>query len=380
MKPGVKVDIAIRILLHEKKRLSLSIMAVSFAVLVIFMEQGFYNGLNDSQVKLYDVLNADLVIMNSMQRHMHKYDMLRRSSLYQALGVEGVTEAVPVYKFLVQMKNSRTGDLSEVFGLAFPPESNPLTIPIAENDREALKKLGTVLFDSDSRKNLGQVVTGQEIEINGLHYNIGGFIRLGPTFSFDGNILMSEGTWLMDKDPGYAEHVSFGLLRAAPGVDIQALKEKIRGEVNEDVTLLTPYELRRREIIYTTKTAPLGSIFGVGMIIGFIIGTIICYQILYNQITDHIPQFATLKAMGFTDKYLRNLVLRQTVLLSLIGFIPGLFLTQVLYYFLFKLTGIAMLFTVVRVAIVLSMTFGMCVISGFIAVKKIIRADPADLF
>lgn len=380
MKVSNKVNIAYKILLHEKKRLALSILAVSFAVLVIFMQLGFFTGMTDSQANLFAKLNADLVIMNAKQIHLNKWDTMSRSTLYQTLGNEGVTEVVPMYKHVVNMKNPQTGVVNQVLLLAFPPDSDPLDIPLYKDNKETLKRQGAVLFDKKSRKIMGKVEIGQEIELDEKKYRVSGFVKLGTNLSFDGNILMSEGTWLRDKNVFYADNISLGLLRVRPGTDIQALKKKVLGTVTEEVTLLTPDELRKREVVYTVKTAPVGSIFGVGLIIGFIIGIIICYQILYNEITDHLPQFATLKAMGFNDKFLIKIVFQQTVLLSLIGFIPGVFLSSILYIVLTKITGIAMYFTFNRLTIVFIMTLAMCVSAGLIAVKKLIRADPAELF
>ena len=380
MKAWGKVNLAVSILLHEKKRLFLSILSISLAVLVVFMEQGFFHGLNDSQVMLYDNLNADLVIMNSKQKCLRKYDMMRRSSLYQTLGIDEVVEVVPVYKSFSIMRNPQTEAQYEVFCLAFPDDSRLLKTPIENEQREALKINGTVLFDSFSRRNMGKVELGEKIELDEMENMVGGFFKLGPALSFDGNILMSEPTKLKYMDEHYAEQISFGLLRVKPGTDLQALKTHIAKVVNEDVTILTPEELREREIYYNIKSTPMGAVFGMGMIIGFIIGTIICYQILYNQITDHIPQFATMRAIGFSDIYLREIILQQAILLALIGFIPGIALSKILFSVLFKYTGMPMFFTFGRVAFVLIMTFTMCIVSGLMAGKKLSTADPAELF
>ena len=62
--------------------------------------------------------------------------------------------------------------------------------------------------------------------------------------------------------------------------------------------------------------------------IGFVV---VVYQILYTEVTNHLPQFATMKAMGFTDGYLLKVVLSQAFILSILGYIPGFFLALVLY-------------------------------------------------
>jgi putative ABC transport system permease protein len=125
---------------------------------------------------------------------------------------------------------------------------------------------------------------------------------------------------------------------------------------------------------------PLGAIFGVGMVIGFIIGVIICYQILYNEITDHMPQYATLRAMGFTDRYLKGLVVRQALWLSVLGFVPGLLGAFLIYTVIEHYTGILMFLSVGRASLIFFVTLFMCVVAALIAVKKVTGADPAELY
>jgi DevC protein len=124
----------------------------------------------------------------------------------------------------------------------------------------------------------------------------------------------------------------------------------------------------------------VGVIFGIGLIIGFVIGTIICYQILFNEITDHLTQFATLKAMGFSAGYLRGVVLQEAALLGVVGFLPGLGGGYLLYWLLEGMTGIVMFQTPGRALIIFFLTVIMCVMAGFIAVKRVVKADPADVF
>ena len=60
-----------------------------------------------------------------------------------------------------------------------------------------------------------------------------------------------------------------------------------------------------------------------GTIAGFFIGFIVVYQILYTDVSNHLPQFATMKAMGFTDRFLLQLVIRQDCCWPYLGYIPG---------------------------------------------------------
>ena len=375
-----KISIARKMLLHKKARLAMSLSAMAFTVVIMLMEMGFFNGINDSQARLATYFNADLVMMDIRSIHLNKYATMDRSRMMQAMGFEEVLEVVPVYKGLVGMKNPQTGLTKVIFVMAFPPESNPLSLPNYDQVKEVLKKQGTVVFDIKSRRIFGKIELGQDIEISERKYRVGGFVELGPNFSIDGTILMSDATWLWGRWGQESEKAAYGLLRTRPGTDIPALKQRILDRLPRDIIVLTPEEIRKREVIHTIKAVPLGAIFGVGMVIGFIIGVIICYQILYNEITDHMPQYATLRAMGFSDRFLRKTVVQEALWLSVLGFIPGLAFGYLLYAIIEYYTGILMFLTVGRIAVIFCFTIFMCAIGGLIAVKRVTSADPASLY
>jgi putative ABC transport system permease protein len=380
MRSPQRVSIARKILLHQKRRLALALSAMTFTVLIMFMELGFFNGINDSQARLAPMFNADLVMTDKKSIHLNKFEKMDRARLQQALMFEEVQDVVPVFKGNVGLKNKKTKLTKVIFVLAFPPDSEPLRIPGYEAVKEELKKQGTVLFDRLSRKIFGEITEGQIVEINEMPFRVGGFVEMGPNFSVDGTILMSDSTWLRGRWTTGMDSIAYGLIRARQGVDVQDLKRKLLQALPKDILVLTPEEMRKREVFYTIKAAPLGAIFGVGMVIGFIIGVIICYQILYNQITDHMPQYATLRAMGFTDRFLKNVVVQQALWLSFLGFVPGVVAAYFLYLGVQDYTGILMFFTAGRILLVFFLTLFMCVVAGLIAVRKVIQADPAELY
>jgi putative ABC transport system permease protein len=113
---------------------------------------------------------------------------------------------------------------------------------------------------------------------------------------------------------------------------------------------------------------------------GLVVGTIICYQILYNDISDHLPEFATLKAMGYDRYYFVALVLCQAIYLACLGFIPGLIATELLFRLLTLFSGLIMELNAMRILSVFALTLLMCCFSGLLAVRRLWAADPASLF
>ncbi|MGY9106125.1 MAG: hypothetical protein ACKVG0_06280, partial [Alphaproteobacteria bacterium] len=107
-----------------------------------------------------------------------------------------------------------------------------------------------------------------------------------------------------------------GVIRLSQGANPDEVRANLAASLPDDVSVFTPDELHQREISFTLRSAPLGFLFGIGMFAGLVIGSITCYQILFNEIVDRLKQYATLKAMGFSNGFLRGLIVEQALLLA----------------------------------------------------------------
>jgi putative ABC transport system permease protein len=135
-----------------------------------------------------------------------------------------------------------------------------------------------------------------------------------------------------------------------------------------------------KEEAYQATFSGVGPIFGVGVFIGFAVGMMIAYQILLNDIFDQLPQYATLKAMGYGNRYLVKVVLQQAMIYGIVGYVPAMLMCSILFKIVGDIVLLPMHMTPRIIAISLSLTLGMCIISALIAVRRVIQADPAELF
>ncbi len=374
--------IVFQMMTHNKARLAISLCGIGFVTLVLFMGIGFFNGLNDSQARLATILDADLVMMNVKSRSINSFKPFHRNRMFQAVAFEEVEEVIPIYDGQTKISNPQTGMNKTIFFLAFPMDSRPFSIPGFDDHAHQLKYRGNILFDDTSRKIFGKIKTGMDVEIMDIPHQVAGMVELGPNFSKNGYILMSDVTLLTGLgahrlDP---EKISFGLLKTRPGTDIPVLKTRLKEVFSDEFKFMTPTEMARFEIRFTTRSTPIGALLGIGLIVGFGIGVIISYQILYTEVTDHMPQFATLKAVGFSKKFMTGIVFKEALLLSVMGFIPGLAASFGLYAFIEHCSRIVMTLTLERVLVIFVLTVLMCNIAGFLAVRKALMADPAELF
>jgi len=148
----------------------------------------------------------------------------------------------------------------------------------------------------------------------------------------------------------------------------------------QDVLVLTRQEFSDMEGTYWARRAAIGFIFDLGAVMGLLVGAVIVYQILYTDVTDHLDEYATLKAMGYYDRYLFSVVLQESLVLSGLGFLPGFAIAQALYLVARREAHVPVEMTLARATFVLILTIVMCVTSGAIAIRRLHDADPAEIF
>jgi putative ABC transport system permease protein len=374
-------------LTYNTRRLLTAVAGITFAVLLMFTEVGFLHGLYDSQVEVVKQLRADIIITNPLRYMLHRFELFPRQRLLQALTVPGVKAAYPLYfqSGEPSWRSAATRQPRPIRVLAFRPEDPVFLNRDIVRQATALQLPDTALIDSQSKVGLGVRRAGIRAELCNRAIRIVGTFRLGADFINDGTVVMSDHNLLnfcIDAHDRLTRlnQVDLGLIQVAPGANPVLVAAALRQVLPGDVSIYTKPGYLAHEMHYWRTSTAIGSIFGLGTAMGCLIGVIICYQILYTAVIDHLPQFATMKAIGYYDCFLVRVVIVQAVVLALLGFIPGLVLSHIIYRLLAIWTGLLMHLTVPRTAMVLGLTVLMCVIAGSLAIRKVLSADPAEVF
>jgi putative ABC transport system permease protein len=365
-----------------------AIAGVSFAVLLMFIFRGFENALIDSQIQLLKLLNGDIILVSKLKQNMFVPEQFARRRLYQAQAYEGVEAAYPLYTTTAYWKNPQTKRIRPLRVLAFNPTDPVLPLSgIIAHQRE-LQLPWTALLDARSRPEVGPVEAGIVTEVAEQQVKLVGTFVLGTDFaSGNGNLVMSDQNFLRyfgnlgpDEDRRDLNTVDVGLLNVRAGEDIDRLAQTLRERLPEDVNVFTKTQFMQQERDYWQNNTSIGFVFSLLATMSFIVGIILVYQILYTDVAEHWAEYATLKAMGYSNTYLLWIVIQEAMILAVIGFLPGLIISAGLYQLTASATGLLMKLTVTRVLNLWIATLLMCLISGAIAVRKVQATDPAEVF
>jgi putative ABC transport system permease protein len=378
-------------LTHDRRKFVTSLAGVGFAVLLMFLFTGFMNALYDSQLQLLARLNGDIIMVNRLKSNMFVPISFARRRLDQVQAYEGVSDAYALYLSEANWKNPDTKRTRPVRVLAFNLADPVLPMPEVTRYREQLQGLNTALIDTKVRAELGPAEVGIVTELAEREVRIIGTFTLGTDFaSGNGNLIMSDQNFLRyfaNRGPDEAERsfatADVGLIKVDPGTNIEALVQVLQQDIPNDVLILPrdgPNGFVQRERAYWEENTNLGFVFSLLTAMGFVVGIILVYQILYTDVADHWSEYATLKAMGYSNTFLFWVVIQEALILSSLGFIPGFLVAGLLYGGAGNATGLLFQMTPARVLGLYAMTYVMCFISGAIAVRKVQSADPAEVF
>ena len=381
-----RIPLASLMLIRQPVRLAVALAGISFAGILMFMQLGFRDGLFDASVTVHRLFDADIVLISPRSTSSVSMAGFPRRRLIQAMAAPEVEGITPVHWNLLLWRNPETLGTRSILTLGFEPGHPLFTDPTLAAKAKLLTQKGRVLFDEKSRAEFGPVAKwfreGRtvESEIAGKRVRVAGLIGLGASFGADGNLLTSSETFL-DLIPNTPSgSIEVGLVRLKPGSDADQVAQHLQSQLPDDVTVLTKQGFIDFEQNYWRTSTSIGFIFTLGAAMGFVVGCVIVYQVLYSDVSDHLPEYATLMAMGYKLNSLLGVVVREGLLLALFGYLPAYAAGQGLYLLVRNATQLPVAMNTVRAVSVFSMILIMCMLSAGLAMRRLVDADPAEIF
>ncbi len=383
---GRRIPLAWLLLTRQPGRLAVALAGIAFAGILMFMQLGFRDGLFDASVTVHKRFDTDLVLISPRTTSSIGMAAFPRRRLVQAMADPAVAGITPVHWNLLLWRNPQTRLTRSILAIGFEPGDPLFTDPGVAEKARLLTQQGRVLFDELSRPEFGPIAEwfrqGKvvETEVAGKRVRVAGLISLGASFGADGNMLLSSETFLSllpETPPGSIE---LGLVRLTPGADVLATADRLRRSMPPDVKVLTKQGFEEFEKTYWRTSTAIGFIFTLGAAMGFVVGCVIVYQILHSDVSDHLPEYATLMAMGYRLSSLLGVVAREGLLLAVLGYVPAWLAGQGLYILVRAGTRLPVAMQPQRSLIVFGMILMMCMASAALAMRKLADADPAEIF
>jgi len=373
-------------LTSEGKRFAVAIAGITFAVTMMLFQMGLRGALFRQVVAPITLLNADVVLVGPNYEYFGVGRGFPQVRLNQALAVDGIESYAGLKLGCMSFKNVENGRERDIFVIAFDPAKKVFDSPLILSQQDLLKKNGSVLFDRLSREQYGRVETllqekgPLKTELSGKAATVEGLVEIGATFAADGNVLMSISTFDSVWPTNAPSVINVGIIKLKDPLQAEETVKELQSILPSDVTVMTKKQFIDCEKEYWAVRTPIGFVIGASMAVAIFVGAVIVYQILYTDVTDHIPEYATLKAIGFDDRFFVWIILQESIILSVLGFIPGSALAALLYKLTRDMANMPTYLSVANLAIVFALSLVMCMTAGLLATRKLRAANPADIF
>ena len=373
---------------RQPVRYLVAIAGIGFAALLMYMQIGFQSGLLTSATTFYAALDADLVLISPKTVSSASFSQFPQSQLFRANGYDAVESVVPLYVTNISAQKLGGEKPTSLRIIGYDPELKALNVDAINQQASKLKTTGYVLFDTKGNSRTGPVA--KAVEENGYQfmtlYNLSqtfravGLFGLGSTFAADSNLLTSSSTAIQLANQINFGEISLGLIKVKDKASIPQLQKSLNKLYDGEIQILTKEELINKEQNYWNTSSSFGIVFGFGTFMGVLVGGVMVYQVLYTDVTDHLKEYATLKAVGFSNQFILAIVIQEAILLGISSFIPSTLVSTGMYAFLTSASGINIQMTHQKIGLVGALTVGICAASAAIAVNKLRDADPASVF
>ncbi|MGE0258968.1 MAG: FtsX-like permease family protein [Alphaproteobacteria bacterium] len=381
--------VAWRILTYQKGRTALAVGGIFVAILLIFVELGFFVAVPQGGLLIYDHMRFDLLVTSNRYAYQTESGTFARARLDQVRANPDVAQASAIYIGNAKWQDTQSRDPGggkriDATVIGFDPGSGVFSVPDLMAQQQVLERPDTVLVDSQTRAIFGPLDTGRVIDLSGHKVTIGGRYTLGTGFLGLAVVAASEDTFFRifgtGPRPRPRDTVNLGLVTLKPGADPDKVARALREALPQDTQVLTRNELAANEIAFWTTKTGTGLIFGSGLIVAFIVGIMILYQTLATQITRQLPQFAMLKAIGHTNRRLEAIVLIEAMLVMLAAFLPAVAVSLWVYSAIRAQTLLPVRMSVIELGGVFAVAVVMSAVSAMLSLIRLRRADPAEIF
>ncbi|MGE0708950.1 MAG: FtsX-like permease family protein [Planctomycetota bacterium] len=369
-----------RNLTTAKIRTAVAGAGVGVCTLLVLVQLGFYTTSIEVATAIYATMRFDAVLVSPSYVLTTESATVSRRRLEQAQACPEVALAAPVYLGLGRWRSSVSGNREVMIVVGCEPTRQAFSDPEVVAQLPRLHHIDHVITSRGCQPVLRTVDPGHEAEVEGHRVEIVGQYDPGPGFLGAGTLITSERTFRQIFPGRSLERPSLIVLRAAPGVSPAQLAAALRARLPQDVRVLSLPELEALEQSFWHEHASIEFMFLTGAVVAMVTALVILYQILAADVMTRLPEYATLKAMGYDDARLSAIVLQQALALGGIGYAIGLPLAFGMYAITREAAHMPMFMTAPRALGVLAGVTVISVVSAWLSARKLRAADPAELF
>lgn len=369
--------LAFRNLFHDRLRFIATVIGIVFSIVLVTIQMGLYLGFGRMVTTMIDHASADLWVMPRGTKCFEDPSLLNTRERYRALAVNGVAEAIPLVIGFADWRMPG-GAMTPVFVVGSDLRAGGLQPwNLTDGRVEALSSPKAIAVDSSYFDRLGISGIGATAEIRQQPVRVAAVTSGIRSFTTTPFVFMDVDRARVHTGVPLGK-ATYLLVRLTADADLDHVRRQLASNIS-DVEILTPAEFRDRSRTFWLFGTGAGAALFAGALLGVIVGTVVVAQTLYASTKEHLNEFATLRAMGSSRRYIYNVIVWQALLSAVIGFCIAALISDVVV----RLTAATALPIVITPALVFGLfllTVMMCIGSSIAAIVQVTRIDPAMVF
>jgi putative ABC transport system permease protein len=369
--------LALRNLFHDCLRFIATVIGIVFSIVLVMVQMGLYLGFGRMVTTMIDHASADLWIIPKGTKCFEDPSLLNMRERYRALSTSGVAEAIPLVIGFADWRTA-SGEMTPVFIIGSDLRSGGLEPwNVVEGRIESLAGAKNVAVDQGYFDRLGVSGIGSTAEIRQQPVRVAAVTSGIRSFTTTPFVFVD-----LDRARTYTGvptgKASYLLVRLSANANRDQERRELLSNI-PDVEVLTPSEFRERSRRFWLFGTGAGAALFAGALLGVIVGTVIVAQTLYSSTKEHLNEFATLRAIGSSKRYIHKVIICQALLSAAIGFSIAALIGDVIVR-LTETTALPILITPALLVGLFLLTIVMCVGSSIAAIVQVTRIDPAMAF
>ncbi len=369
--------LAFRNLFHDRLRLIATVIGIVFSIVLVTVQMGLYLGFGHMVTTMIDRAPADLWVMPRGTKCFEDPSLLDQRKRFRVLSIDGVAQADPLVIGFADWKMP-SGATTPVFVVGSGLKEGGLhPWNLVSGRIESLAIPEAIAVDRSYFDRLGIEGLGSTAEIRGQTVRVAAVTEGIRSFTTTPYVFTA-----LDRARGYAgipaDKATYVLVRVADGANVETVRRRILANLS-DVEVLTSAEFRDRSRTFWLFDTGAGAALFAGALLGIIVGTVIVAQTLYSSTKDHLEEFATLRAIGSSGRYIYQVIIWQALISAAIGYclaaLVGLVIVE-----LTARSALPILMTPAMAGGLFALTVVMCIGSAIAAIVKVMRVDPAIVF
>lgn len=279
----MKAVVAWQILTHEVARSMLAILGVFAAIVLVFMQLGFYGSVPVGSTIIYDAMNFDVALTSRDYAFQVRPHYFPRRRLYQVSALPEVDWAAAYYQDFGAWVNADARERRKIFVMGFDPDHDVFAVPGIRANADRLKAPDVFIMDTVSRPMYGRRDVGATVEINGRRMTAVGEYTLGTGFLSLGIIAVSDHNFVRLFPDKSLDEVQVGLVRLKPGSDAGSAVRRMNALLPDDTRAWSRQAFGATERDFWLNATSTGLVFGFGTAVAALIGVAVLYQTLSSS-------------------------------------------------------------------------------------------------